>query len=192
MRALKSIFILAVAGAAAVGCGSSDDNTCGDAVCPDSAAPGPDGGTGDAGPMLWGLTRGATMYTVVGVTPGTDGCMLGASALMGMDIPATYDETTNTFAFGKLQGTPAQPAFGSGMPGANKATLIRNNQAGEATGCYWTQMDTSLMNLTNHDTFTLDVTEVENMFAAACTGASAPPTGGTCTTTFQLSLVIKK
>jgi hypothetical protein len=194
MRVLKTIFILATAGAAAMGCGSSD-NTCTDAGCPDGSVTTDDAGASDASSqMLWGLTRGTTMYTVTSVTApaASDGCMLGPSALMGMDIPASYDETTNTFSFGKAQGTPAMPAFGAGKIGANMATLTRTNTAGEAMGCYWTQMDTSLMKLTNHDTFTLDVTEVENAFAPACTGADAPPAGGTCTSSFQLGLVIKK
>jgi hypothetical protein len=93
------------------------------------------------------------------------------------------------FSLGKDFGTPAMPAFGSGKVDANKATLTRDNQAGvPAPGCYWHQKDVSAMSLFDHDKFTVDVVEDEDMFSAGCTGADAPPAGGSCKTTFQLTL----
>jgi len=191
MRIFKTIFVLFTAGAAVAGCGDSD-NTCGDGGCPDGGGLTSDATAGGDGPMLWGLSRDMQMYNVTKVTIGNDGCGLAPNELLGMAIPSKYDATTNMFSFGKEFGTPAQPAFGSGKVGANMATLTRDNQAGDPAKCYWHQKDVSIMNLFDHDKFTLDVTEDEDMFSAGCTGADAPPAGGSCKTTFQLTLELKK
>jgi hypothetical protein len=192
MKASKTILAL-LASSALLGCGSSD-NTCTDAGCPDGGGSSADTGpSAPDGPMLWGLSRDMNNYKVTNVTVMNDGCMLMPAALMGMAIPANYSATTNTFSLGKDFGTPAMPAFGSGTVGANMATLTRDNQAGDPTKCYWHQKDVSMMKLFDHDKFTLDVTETEDMFSAAgCTGMDAPPAGGMCTSTFQLTLEIQK
>jgi hypothetical protein len=186
MKSSKTILVL-IASSALLGCGSSD-NTCTDAGCPDGGLGGNLDSSSDGLP-LWGLSRDMNNYTVSKVTVTNDGCMSGPNELMGMSIPAKYDATTNTFSLGKDFGTPAMPAFGSGSVGANMATLTRDNQAGDPAKCFWHQKDVSLMKLFDNDKFTLDVTETQDMFSTAgCTGADAPPTGGTCTTTFQLTL----
>ena len=183
MKLIKMLVVVA-AGAVAVGCGSSD-NTCTDAGCPDGGSLGGDAGGPDA--ALWGLSRGTNNYTITKVvtSAATDGCKLGPEALMNMTRPVTYDATTNIISVGDQKGTPAMASFGSGTVGANKATLMRDNTGGD-TMCSWHQKDTSLLSLFDNDKFTLDVTEVEDMFGAGCTNPP-PPTGGTCTSSFQLT-----
>jgi hypothetical protein len=185
---LSTTILALLASAALVGCGSSD-NTCGDAGCPDGGGAG--GSSGD-GPMLWGLSRGMNNYTVTAVTVTSDTCESGVQALMGMAIPAKYDDTTTTFSLGKDFGTPPMPAFGSGKVGANMATLTRDNQAGDATKCFWHQTDNSQLTLFDHDKFTVNVTEKLDTFAPACTGPDAPPAGGSCMAVFSLTMQIMK
>jgi hypothetical protein len=182
MKSIKMLALLA-ASVTAAGCGS-DDNTCGDAACPDGAVTQADAGTD--GPMLWALSRGTNNYTITKVvtSAATDGCGLGPQALMSMTRPVTFDEATSTISIGAQQGTPAMPSFGSGKVGANMATLMRENTGGDSM-CNWHQKDVSMLVLFANDKFTLDVTETETMFQG-CTNPP-PPTGGMCTSTFQLT-----
>jgi hypothetical protein len=188
MRVIKQMLVVVAAGAVAMGCGS-DDNECGDAGCPDGSAYLDGGSTGD-GPMLWGLTRGTNDYTVTkAMASGSDGCMLaaGLASLVGMKRPVTYDQSTQMIGVGDLKGTPPTPSFGTGKVSNNMATLMRDNQAGPSATCYWHQVNTGTLTLFNHDKFTVDTTETQNMFAAGCTGADAPPAGGTCTSTYSVT-----
>jgi hypothetical protein len=148
---------------------------------------GPDAGTSDAS-MLWGLSRGTNSYTVTAVATVSDGCMLGVEALRGMTLPVTYDEATQLISIGNIKGSPPMPSLGSGKVSENRATLVRDNQSGDPGSCYWHQKDVGFLELVYHDKFTVDVVEDEDMFAAGCTGADAPPPGGKCTSSFRLTL----
>jgi hypothetical protein len=187
MQLIKQMLVVVVAGAAAIGCGS-DDNTCGDGGCPATY----DGGlTGDGGgTMLWGLSRGTNLYTVTAASAGaSDGCMLaaGLASLVNMKREVTYDETTMIIGVGDKKGTPAVPSFGTGKVSNNMATLTRDNQAGPSATCYWHQTNMGTLTLFAHDKFTVTTTETQNMFAAGCTGADAPPAGGMCTSTYTVT-----
>jgi hypothetical protein len=186
MNLTKHTMLMLAVAAAAAGCGSSE-SSCPDGGCLDSAVTsGADAGSD--GPALWGLSRGTNSYTITKVTIGNDGCMLGPDALMGMTRPVTYDEATNTISVGDQKGAPPAPSLGSGHVGANVATLSRDNNAGDAMGCYWHQTDAGSLMLFDNDKFTLDVTETDNMYSAACMAADKPG-GESCTSTFQLTFV---
>ena len=55
--------------------------------------------------------------------------------------------------------------------------------------CTWHQTDTSQVTLTATNAFTIQVTEVEEMFATACSAGTAPA-GGTCTSTWTWTMEI--
>jgi hypothetical protein len=207
MKLLKQMLFLAAAGTIAAGCGDSD-NSCTDAGCPDGATALRDGGADVAapiadGPMLWGLTRSVAgdggglapnQYTITGIANVKDDCAIGVAGLVGKTLPVIYEESTMTISIGDVQGSPPGPSLGSGKVAANMATLTRDNLSGLATAaCYWHQKDVSKLTLTNHDKFTLDVTEDEDTFAPGCaTTTPPPPAGGKCTSTWQWTLEIKK
>jgi hypothetical protein len=176
-------FIL-IGAVAVAGCGS-DDSTCGDGGCPDSGALGADTGTAGDTAMQWGLSDMTNNFTITKVQVTSDGCNLGPAVLMGMARPVTYNRTTATISIGDLKGTPPMPSWGTGMAAGNSATLTRDNTAGDGAACTWHQKDVSLLNLFNHDKFTLDVTEDEDTFMGCTT--PAPPASGKCTSVYQLT-----
>jgi hypothetical protein len=183
MRLFKQTLVLLTVGVAAVGCGSSE-STCPDGGCADAAVAGGDTAVTGDGPMLWGLSRGMNDFSITAVANVKDDCMLGVTGLVGMSLPVSYDETTMMISIGTLQGSPPGPSLGSGKVGANMATLTRDNLSGTAGAmCTWHQKDTATLKLFDHDKFTLDVVEDEDMFMN-CT-SPPPPTGNKCTSTWQ-------
>jgi len=93
-----------------------------------------------------------------------------------------------TLSIGDQKGSPAEASLGTGNVNGTMATLMRDNMVTDSTTatCTWHQTDTSVLTLTANDTFNLAVTEVENTFSAGC--GTTTPTGGTCTSTFTLSM----
>jgi hypothetical protein len=187
---MKCIAFFAVAlFTAGMGCSSSDD-TCDGAGCVSSA----DAARADAaapdGPMLFGLSRGMNNYNITALVIANDGCALmppgPGTAAMPSTLPVTYNDVTTVISIGNPAGSPPVPSLGSGMVGANMATLVRENEAGDTAGCTWHQKDTGTLVLIDHDKFTLMVKEDESAFMR-CTNPP-PPTGGTCTSTWTWTL----
>jgi hypothetical protein len=161
----------------------SSNSACGDADCTDGGITGTDSGSDASGLFL---SRGMNNYTVTGVANGNDGCMLQPDMLLNSTFPVNFVEATQTLSVGNDKGAPAMPSFGSGVVGTT-GTLTRDNMVTDdtMTGCSWHQTDTSVFMLVGGDIFTLDVTEVEDMFNGCGTTA---PTGGMCTSTFTITL----
>jgi len=157
-------------------CSSTSDN--GDAAAVDAA---PDG------PVL-GLTRGMSFFKVTAVAVTNDGCLIMPNSLVtstvASPLPVNYVESTQMLSVGTQQGAPIMASLGTGLIGVT-GTLTRENDVTDG-GCVWHQKDVSMFNLTGVDVFTLDVTETQSMFTAAC--APDIPTGGTCTSVFKLTL----
>jgi hypothetical protein len=172
--------LAAVASAAlALGCSSTSDNTDGSA---DDAAT----DVASDGPQLYGLTPGNLCFDVVSVATGSsDGCDIGVAdtvanmGFVGGAVLVNYDMPTATLTVGKAG------ALGAGTISFNMATLTRANNPVDSmmATCSWHQTDTSQVTLTADNEFDLSATEVQNMFAIACTPSSVP-TGGTCTSTW--------
>jgi hypothetical protein len=152
--------------AAALGCGSSSPPSCADG-----------GGCGDDRQHNWGLTRGPSAYAVTSIRDVNDGCMLSpASMVDNTPLMVDYVEATHVVSVGAMAGTPAMPALGSGTIAGNMATLTRENDNGDGTGCTWHQKDVSMFALFDHDKFTLTVREERSMYSSACSA----PAGGAC------------
>jgi hypothetical protein len=180
MKKLGLMLCLALAPLAGAACSSSGDTGDGAA---DGGGGFDTGGSNDAGVFL---SRGMGLqYTVTAVSGVNDGCMIMPAALLNTTLPVDSVDTGTmlTLSVGNKQGSPATASLGTGVVGTS-GTLTRDNITTDG-GCNWHQKDTSVFTLTGGDTFTLMVTEVEDMFAAGCTGI---PTGGTCTSTFTLTL----
>jgi hypothetical protein len=168
-RQLAPLWIAALTLAA--GCGSSSPG------CADG------GSCGDDRPRLWGLSRGMNNYQIASTVGVDDGCMARPAMRSDVPLPVNYDETTTVVSVGAMEGTPPQPAFGSGSVAGNTATLLRENDSTDASGCTWHEKDSSKFALFDHDRFSLAVTEERSAFGAAC---SAP--GGSCTSTWTWSV----
>jgi hypothetical protein len=162
-------------GLAGPGCGSSPSPVCPDAGCPDGSTP-----------QLWGLSRGASTYLMTSITDVSDGCMYAPARLgEGPGLMVTYDETARTVSVGASEGSPAQPAFGAGRVAGNLASLVRDNENSDGTGCTWHQRDASAFALVYHDRFTLAVEETRTGFSASC---PLPPPSGTCVSRWTWTL----
>lgn len=191
MRPTKIIYSVAAmvgAGVLAVGCGSATD--CGDgAGCTSDAGvdSGPGVDTASDSPALFGLSPGDYCYDIVSIAAGfNDGCQIGVDSaeLVGKAaLPGKYDATTGTLTLGTAG------SLGAGPIRSNMGTLTRENTATDPmmATCSWHQTDTTMVVLTATNEFTASVTEVENMFVAAC---NPIPTGGTCTSTWTWSMKI--
>jgi hypothetical protein len=158
----------------AVGCSSSSNS--------DGSA---DGTNGD-GITLYGLTTGTNCFDVVSIAPGfNDGCGIGVDGVVGMALPVNYAMSTATVTVGN------SGSLGAGTVTRNMGTLTRSGQTSDSMmpSCTWTQMDTSNIDITATNTFTLAVTEVQSGFATACSAATVP-TGGTCTSTWTWTMMI--
>jgi len=165
------------------GCSSSSDTT--------------DGSTDDAstisdaasdGPVL-GLTRGMSYFKITTVTGITDGCeIVPADFVNAGALPVNYVNATQTLSVGNPQGAPVMASLGSGVIGVT-GTLNRENDVTDTTvaNCVWHQKDVSLFTLTGVDVFTLDVTETQSAFTAAC--APILPAMNPCTTTYKATFV---
>ena len=187
---MKGLWVLSLAvgmAAGAAGCGSSA-TTCSEAGCVSTD----DGGATGDGPQLWGLSRGMNNYVVTAISDLHDGCMIGPQgAVNATPLPATYDETTRVFTLGSTVGSPQMPSLGSGTVGtsvANMATLMRENDVMDPSGCTWRQKDVSNMQLFDHDKFTLAVREDQSMFTNTAKCNPPPPSSGSCTSTWTWTL----
>jgi hypothetical protein len=172
----KNAFAVALLGGMfALGCSSSTNGDDGGGLG------GAGGGTEDAGtdaPTLFGLSAGDSCFDIVSVATGSnDGCMIGVADLVGVGILINYNASTGVLTAGTA-GT-----LGAGAIAFNQGTLTRDSPATDPqmTTCTWHQTDTGNVTVTATNEFDIAVTEVENMFANAC---SAKPTGGTCTSTW--------
>jgi hypothetical protein len=175
-RIVKSLCLLSAV-ALWQGCSSSSDNSDAstDTSITDTA--------GSDGPVV-GLSRGMNYYKVTAVVVTSDVCDIGAADFVDAVLPVSFVESTQILSVGNPQGVPLQPSLGSGVIGSS-GTLMRDNQVAEAapSTCAWNQKDVSLFNLTGNDVFTLDVTETQSAFTAAC-AAPAP----TCMSSYKLTL----
>jgi hypothetical protein len=155
---------LAIAALASLGCGSN--TTDADA-----------GYTYDAttGPTIYPMSDGTWCFDITGVSAVSDGCGLDVASLVGKALPGTYVATSGQFTLG------TEGSLGTGLINANQATLLRKGDPSDGAGCSWHQEDTSNLTMTGQNMFTVQVTETENNFSAACTPI---PTGGTCTSTW--------
>jgi len=170
---------------AGAGCSSSSSNT-------DGGKDGKADSTTDA-TGLFGLTPGTWCYTVKTASMVTDGCMIGpgdpasAGGPVGADLPVTYSLSGNvgTLSVGTMG------SLGQGTISNNMGTLLRDGTTSFDTMnvCTFHQSDTTQVTLTATNAFTVAVTEVQDMFAPACS-ASNVPTGGTCTSTWTWTMAI--
>ena len=108
-----------VLGLAAAGCGS-DDNTCGDAACPDSAVTTLAGGASDGAAGAIG-TISTGKYKALSVNIGEDGCMINPMGLVtaNMTDPMSYVPVTvmgGTMSVGNPKGDGVNnlPSLGTG------------------------------------------------------------------------------
>ena len=178
----------------AAGC-SSDSSGCadgGDAAC----TSGKDGATTEVattdsaaeGPALYGLTGGDSCFEVIAVDPSSvsDGCMKGSildAATPGdpLVLPFNYDSTTKIITLG------TSGSLGAGTVASNVGTLNRVVDPTDSANaaCMWHQTDVSQLVLTADNQFTISVTEMQSMFAAACT---MTPAAGSCTSTWTWTM----
>jgi len=183
---MKSAFTMTLLGGIfALGCSSStnsDDGGLGGFTGSEGGATGTD--AGQDGPVLFGLSTGDSCFDIVSVAAGSnDGCNLGVAdtvannGLVGASLLVNYTQATATLTVG------TDGSLGAGQIAFNMGTLMRDGTATDSamTTCMWHQTDTSMVTLTATNEFDVSVTEVENMFANAC---SMKPTGGTCTSTW--------
>jgi|GEM_PF-2562418 hypothetical protein len=183
-------------GLGSVGCSSS--SSCADGgICDTGGAGGTNTGAGGtAGPVLYALTPGTYCFDVLSVAAVTDGCDIGVAAAYSMPgapfaLPVTYDMTARTVSVG------TQGSLGIGLVDQNVGTLMRDNMptlAAPNQACTWRQTDTSSLQLTGDNKFTLSVSETQSAFAGAttCAAANMPvPAAGSCTSTWTWSLAIE-
>src|SRR5438046_2957184 len=102
---------LVAIGMMTVGCGS-DDNTCGDAACPDAGALGDgSGGSRDANPFT--ITSGK--YKATAVQLSDDGCMINPMALVTMNADMNawvpVEISGGTMKVGNPKGEPPAPSL---------------------------------------------------------------------------------
>ena len=161
------------------GCSSSSDTS--DAATDNDAAT----DTVSDGPTQFGLSPGMNYYKITAVSGVTDGCGILPNTFLNETLPASYVQSSGTFSIGNPRGAPAMPALGTGTLSGNTGTLTRENDATDGTGCAWHQKDVSMFELTDHDVFTLNVTETESAFTGCGTNT---PAGGTCMSLFKLTL----
>jgi hypothetical protein len=137
-----------------------------------------DSGATDTGATLFGLSVGDNCYTITGVAAVSDGCVLGVAALVTTSLPMNYTASpTATVTLG------TSGSLGGGVIANNAATLVRDGDTSDGTGCTWHQSDSTNFQMTADNQFTVSVTEVESGFAAAC-GAPA----NTCTSTWTWTM----
>lgn len=186
----------------AVGCSSnascSDGGVCdtGGAGAEGGASGGLGGAGGSAGPTLYALTPGTYCFDVTSVSAITDGCDIGLATAYAMPgkpfaLPVTYDMTAGTVQAG------TDGSLGIGAISNNMATLLRDSMPtlpAPDQACTWHQTDTSALQLTADNTFTLSVTETQSQFAgvATCTAAAMPtPAAGSCTSSWTWTFAIE-
>jgi len=175
-----------VALVAGAGCSSSTTADGGD-----SGASGDVAANSDAAPF--GLTLGTWCYKILAASNVTDGCTIGVGApaladgLVGTDLPVTY---TLSGQMGTLS-VGNDGSLGQGLLLDNTGTLLRENDPtlDSMMTCSHHQTDTSVITLTATNAFTLDGTEVQSMFAAACSAVNIPA-GGACTSTWSWTMAI--
>jgi hypothetical protein len=80
-------------------------------------------------------------------------------------------------------------SLGAGPIDKNQGTLTRDGDTADSMmpTCTWHQTDTSALQLTATNMFSLSVTEVESGFAALCTPPLPPDP---CTSTFTYTMAI--
>src|SRR3954469_6760863 len=183
MRQIKALFIALAFGAAATASTGCSSTSNGDASTDGLTNDGGGDTSGDS-MQLFGLSTGDSCFDIVSVDPGSvdvaaGGCMIGVDTLVGSALLVNYVQATATVTIGK------DGSLGAGPVAKNMGTLTRDGTTSDSAmpTCTWHQTDTSNLTLTATNQFTLSVTEVENMFAAAC-GAANTPTGGTCTSSW--------
>jgi hypothetical protein len=167
----KLIFAFALMAAPAlVGCGSNTTESL-------------DSGTSDAGITLFGLSAGDNCYTITDIAPGfSDGCMLGVNTLVGQSLPMNYTSASATVQLG------TDGSLGGGVIANNQGQLVRDGYPTlSGTTCAFHQTDTSLMQLTANNVFSVTVTETESSFGTTCAAADVP-VGGTCTSTWTWTM----
>jgi hypothetical protein len=144
-----------------------------------------DGGTQDAvaGPTLFGLTAGDSCFTITSIVPGfIDGCGLGVDTLVGTSLPMNYASATAVVTLG------TKGSLGAGAIASNAGTLVRDGDTTfSGTTCTLHQTDTSQLQMTADNAFTVSVTEVESNFGTTCAAADVPATG-TCTSTWTWTM----
>lgn len=167
------------AGIAIAGCGEDPVTACGDGGCADA-------GARDAGVTLYGITPGASQcYVVESVSGINDACNIGGFATSrGITLAGSYDGATQTFALGRLVGSPLQPALGSGRILFNTGTITRNATSLDANNCMYQDTVSGNVNVIATDTFQIAFAETFSNFA----GCSPAP--ATCTSSW--TWVVKK
>jgi len=176
----RALTMTLLSGVFAFGCSSSSSS--------DDASTAQDAGSD--GPALFAITAGNSCFDVVSIQPGSnDGCMLGVADTVanggpvGGGLLVNYDNNTGILTVG------TDGHEGGGPIAFNMGTLTRDNTATDPmmATCTWHQTDTSDVTITATNEFDISVTEVENMFATAC---SFKPAGGTCTSTWTWHMKI--
>jgi len=183
-------------GLGAAGC--SSNSSCADGgICDTGGAGGGNAGLGGTtGTTYYGLTPGTYCFDVLSVAGVTDGCDIGVAAAYSTPakvfaLPVTYDMTAGTVQVGTAG------SLGIGLVSQNTGTLQRDNMPtlpAPDQACTWRQMDTSVLQLTAENKFTLSVTETQSAFAGATTCAAAQmpvPAAGSCTSTWTWTLAIE-
>jgi len=180
-------------GLGAAGCSSS--SSCADGGICDTGTGGAGGG-GGGGPTLYALTPGTYCFDVLSVAAVTDGCDIGVAGYYSMPgapfaLPVTYDMSAHTVSVG------TNGSLGIGLVDQNVGTLMRDNMPtlpAPDQACTWRQMDTSSLQLTADNKFTLSVAETQSAFAGTttCAAAAMPvPAAGSCTSTWTWTFAIE-
>lgn len=152
-----------VLGLVAAGCGS-DDNTCGDAACPDGSISVLDGGASDVG-AVGSITSG--LYKATAATVADDGCKIDPMALVTMNanmnawLPVTV--SGGTMKVGNDKGEPPAPSLGQGpyvtTGGTFKLTRMNHYKVAAPSTCEYDQDVTSTITLDAIDSFGIGVVE---------------------------------
>jgi hypothetical protein len=188
MKLTKLGLGLMAMGLVAVGCGS-DDNTCGDAACPDSAVGGLDGGV-DAAP-LGSITSGK--YKALSANLGEDGCMINAMDLVTKNADPTYwlpvEVTGGIMTVGnkKGDGVTDLPSLGTGPYGGATFTLKRMNhvKVGMGSPCEYDADVTSTITNDAIDSFGIGVVEKQTNRVMCTVPAGV---GASCASTYSFRM----
>ena len=181
-----------VLGLAAAGCGS-DDNTCGDAACPDSAVTTLDGGASDGAAGAIG-TISTGKYKALSVNIGEDGCMINPMGLVtaNMTDPMSYVPVTvmgGTMSVGNPKGDGVNnlPSLGTGPYGGATFTLSRKNhvKVGMGSPCEYDADVTSTVTNDAIDSFGIGVVEKQTN-RTMCTEPAG--VGASCASTYSFRM----
>lgn len=143
-----------------------------------------DGGTGacPANTTLYRIQEGA--YNTLNATITSDTC--NVPPLMPSEVMSTRSVVNDTVTGTITVKGSAGGTIGSGPIRCNTGSITASEQIKQAP-CQYQSTRTSQMTITGNSTFTLDFTDVQTDFTSSG-GTCVPPSGGTCTTRFTVTM----